>query len=56
MNNNILILSDDNKEVVGVKDKSIKSLVIPDGVKKLGFKCFKGCKHLNLREFDEIKL
>ena len=48
MNDNILILSDDNKEVVGVKDKSIKSLVIPDGVKKLGFKCFKGCKHLNL--------
>ena len=42
----ILNFSEDGKTVTGVKDKSIKSVVIPKGVTSIGRLAFSGCKDL----------
>ena len=41
-----LIPGDDDKTIEGVKDKSIKSCVIPEGVTGIGFGTFSHCKEL----------
>lgn len=43
---NILILSEDGKEVIGVKEKSIIDVTIPDGVTSIGGFAFMGCTSL----------
>ena len=45
MDNN-LIISLDGKVLVGVKDKSIKSVIVPDGVTEIGWHAFEGCTSL----------
>jgi hypothetical protein len=44
--NDILILSDDKTTVLSVKDKVVKSVVIPDCVTKIGENAFSGCESL----------
>lgn len=46
MENDNLILSEDGKTLIGVKDKSITHVVIPEGVTTIGYKAFKNCKFL----------
>ena len=41
-----LIFSEDGKTVTGVKDKGIKSVVIPNGVTSIGNRAFSGCSSL----------
>ena len=41
-----LIFSEDGKTVTGVKDKGIKSVVIPDGVTSIGKIAFENCSDL----------
>ena len=41
-----LIFSKDGKTITGVKDKGIKSVVIPNGVTSIGREAFSGCKNL----------
>ena len=42
----ILIYSDDGKTVVGVRDKSITSVAIPDSVERIGLLAFHDCTRL----------
>ena len=42
----VLILSEDGKTLLGVKDKSVREVVIPDGVKSIGEQAFCGCSAL----------
>ncbi|MEE1316700.1 MAG: leucine-rich repeat domain-containing protein [Prevotella sp.] len=46
MNNGIYKLSDDGKTLLGVKDKNISEVVIPDGVTHIGKGAFYGCEVL----------
>ena len=41
-----LIFSKDGKTITGVKDKGIKSVVIPNGFTSIGNRAFSGCKNL----------
>ena len=42
----IFNLSDDGKTITGVKDKGIKSVVIPNGVTSIGYRAFFFCSNL----------
>lgn len=42
----ILILSEDGKTLLGVKDKSVREVVIPDGVEVIGENAFDDCDNL----------
>ena len=42
----ILILSEDGKTLLGVKDKSVCEVVIPDGVEVIGDNAFEYCHSL----------
>ena len=44
--NDILILSDDKTTVLSVKDKNVKSVIIPNCVTKIGENAFSGCESL----------
>lgn len=46
MENDNLILSEDGKTLIRVKDESITHVVIPEGVTTIGYKSFKNCKFL----------
>lgn len=46
MDNNIFILSEDGKEIKGLKNKSLSHLITPDSVIKIDQEAFKGCKSL----------
>ena len=39
----ILILSEDGKTLLGVKNKDVRELVIPDGVEYIGSRAFEYC-------------
>ena len=41
-----LTFSEDGKTITGVKDKSIKSITIPDSVTSIGYAAFSGCSSL----------
>lgn len=41
--NGILLLSDDKTAVLSVKDKDVKSVIIPDSVTTIGDSAFEGC-------------
>ena len=43
---NILKLSKDGKTIIGVNDKSITHITIPDGVTTIGFWAFSDCSAL----------
>ena len=45
MDNN-LIISPDRKVLEGVRDKSITSVIVPDGVTEIGGQVFRGCTSL----------
>ena len=45
-NSDILKLSNDGKTVIGVNDRSVKSITIPDGVTKIGDSAFSSCESL----------
>ena len=42
------ILSEDGKEIIGLKDKSLTHLTTPDSVICIGFSAFGGCTSLRL--------
>ena len=44
--NDILQLSDDKTTVLSVKDKNVKSVIIPDSVTKIGKEAFEDCRSL----------
>ena len=44
----ILILSEDGKTLLGVKDKSVREVVIPDGVEVIEDYVFGGCTYLQV--------
>ncbi len=46
MENDDLILSEDGKTLIGVKDKSITHVVIPEGVATIGDRAFSWCESL----------
>lgn len=46
--NNILILSEDKKSVLSVKDKNVKELVIPHGITSIGDYAFDGCSSMRV--------
>ena len=46
MENDNLILSEDGKTLIGVKDKSITHVVIPEGVTTIGDRAFSWCESL----------
>ena len=39
----VLILSEDGKTLLDVKDKSVREVVIPDGVEIIGHSAFRDC-------------
>ena len=43
MENNILLLSEDGKTLIGVTDKEVCEVVIPYGVTEIGEDAFRGC-------------
>ena len=43
---NIFILTDDGKEIIGVRNKSIINVTVPDGVTSIGGLAFKDCSSL----------
>lgn len=43
---NILVLSSDGKEIIGVKDRSVTDIGIPDSVTTIGDKAFYNCESL----------
>ena len=45
-NSDILKLSEDGKTVIGVNDRFVKSITIPDGVTQIGKSAFNGCRSL----------
>ena len=45
-NSDILKLSEDGKTVIGVNDRSVKSITIPDGVTSIGEEAFENCNAL----------
>ena len=45
---NGLILSEDGKIVMGVKDRSITNVVIPEGVEEVGENAFSNCDKSNI--------
>ena len=44
--NDILQLSDDKTTVLSVKDKDVKSVIIPNCVTEIGIEAFDGCRSL----------
>lgn len=48
---NMFIFSEDGKEIKGIKDKSVKHIIIPDGVICIGEKAFEGCRSLKKVDF-----
>ena len=44
----ILILSEEGKTLLGVKDKSVREVVIPDGGEVIGDYVFGGCTYLQV--------
>lgn len=41
----VLIYDETGKEVTGVKNKSVATIVIPDGVTSIGERAFSACFH-----------
>ena len=48
MSDSLLILSDDGKKLIGLKDKFIVSITIPDGVEEIGEEAFTDCRNLQI--------
>ena len=48
MSDSLLFLSDDGKKLIGVNDKSIASITIPDGVVEIGEDAFTDCRNLQI--------